>query len=61
LEEQYKTLLMLNVVLDCIILWNTLAIQQITEELRAEGYEINHEELRHITPTMIQVVYKVNH
>ncbi len=53
LEEQYKTLLMLNVVLDCIIFWNTLAIQQITEELRAEGYEINHEYLRHITPTII--------
>jgi TnpA family transposase len=53
LEEQYKTLLMLNVVLDCIIFWNTLAIQQITEELRAEGYEINHESLRHITPTII--------
>jgi TnpA family transposase len=52
LEEQYKTLLMLNVVLDCITLWNTLAIQQITEELRTEGYEINHEQLRHITPTM---------
>ena len=44
---------MLNVVLDCIIFWNTLAIQQITEELRAEGYEINHESLRHITPTII--------
>ena len=53
LEEQYKTLLMLNVVLNCIVFWNTLAIQQITEELRAEGEKISEEELRHITPTMI--------
>jgi len=53
LEEQYRTLLMLNVVLNCIVFWNTLAIQQITEELRAEGIKINEKELRHITPTMI--------
>ena len=53
LEEQYRTLLMLNVVLNCIVFWNTLAIQQITEELRAEGEKISEEELRHITPTRI--------
>ena len=28
----------LNVVLNCIAFWNTLAIQQITAELRKEGY-----------------------
>ena len=53
MEEQYRTLLMLNVVLNCIVFWNTLAIQQITEELRAEGEKISEGELRHITPTMI--------
>ena len=53
LEEQYRTLLMLNVVLNCIVFWNTLAIQQIVEELRDEGIKISEKELRHITPTMI--------
>ena len=52
LEEQYRTLLILNVVLNCIAFWNTLAIQQIAEELRKEGYAISQEELSHITPTM---------
>jgi len=52
IEEQYRTLLILNVVLNCIAFWNTLAIQQITVELRKEGYVINEEELSHITPTM---------
>jgi len=52
LEEQYRTLLLLNVVLNCIAFWNTLAMQQIVEELRAEGCEISNEELKHITPTM---------
>jgi hypothetical protein len=52
LEEQYRTLLILNVVLNCIAFWNTLAMQQIVEELRAEGCEISNEELKHITPTM---------
>jgi len=52
LEEQYRTLLILNVVLNCIAFWNTLAMQQIVEGLRAEGCEISDEELKHITPTM---------
>lgn len=54
LEEQYRTLLMLNVVLNCIAFWNTLAIQHIVEELRAEGHEISQEELKHVTPTMTE-------
>lgn len=54
LEEQYRTLLMLNVVLNCIAFWNTLAIQQIVEELRSEGYEISRSELGHVTPTMTE-------
>ena len=53
IEEQYRTLLMLNVVLNCIVFWNTLSVQQIVEELRAEGIKISEEELGHITPTMI--------
>ena len=54
LEEQYRTLLMLNVVLNCIAFWNTLAIQQVVEQLRAEGHEISQEELSHVTPTMTE-------
>jgi hypothetical protein len=38
--------------LNCIAFWNTLAIQQITAELRKEGYKISQEKLSHITPTM---------
>jgi TnpA family transposase len=54
LEEQYRTLLMLNLVLNCIAFWNTLAIQKIVEELRAEGHEISQEQLKHVTPTMTE-------
>jgi len=53
LEEQYKTLLILNVLLNCITFWNTLAIQQIVDGLRGEGYEVNQKELRYVTPTII--------
>ncbi|MBI1925987.1 Tn3 family transposase [Candidatus Poribacteria bacterium] len=54
LQEQYRTLLMLNIVLNCIAFWNTLAIQHIVSQLRAEGHTIDENELRHITPTMTQ-------
>ncbi len=53
LEEQYRTLLMLNVVLNCIALWNTLAIQHIVSQLRREGEEIDETLLSYLTPTMI--------
>ena len=45
---------MLNLVLNCIAFWNTLAIQKIVEELRAEGHEISQEQLKHVTPTMTE-------
>jgi TnpA family transposase len=52
LEEQNRTLLMLNIVLNCIAFWNTLSIQQIVSQLRKEGLEISAELLRYVTPTM---------
>jgi TnpA family transposase len=52
LEEQYRTLLMLNVVLNCIALWNTLAIQSVVGKLRASGDSISENQLGHLTPTM---------
>ena len=52
LEEQTKTLLILNVVLNCITFWNTLAIQQIVQKLRAEGETIEETDLKSVTPTM---------
>ncbi len=45
---------MLNVVLNCIAFWNTLAIQHIVDELRVAGHEISQEQLKHVTPTMSQ-------
>ncbi len=52
LSEQYRTLLMLNVVLNCITLWNTLAIEGIVEKLRDSGNSISSDQLPHLTPTM---------
>ena len=52
LEEQSITLLTLNIVLNCISFWNTLAIQQIVQDLRAEGHSISQEHLRCMTPIM---------
>jgi hypothetical protein len=43
---------MLNVVLNCIALWNTLAIQGIVETLRDSGDAISDAHLPHLTPTM---------
>ena len=52
IQEQNRTLLMLNVVLNCIAFWNTLAIQHIVSQLRCEGYDISLADLKSLTPTM---------
>ena len=43
---------MLNVVLNCIALWNTLAIEGIVEKLRDSGDSISFDQLPDLTPTM---------
>ena len=56
MEEQYRTLLILNIVLNCITFWNTLAIQQIIDNLLEGGHNIDRKDLESIAPTMTEHV-----
>ncbi len=50
-EEQTEQALCLNLIADCVILWNTVRYQKILDELREEGLPVNEEDLAHLSPT----------
>src|SRR5271169_6330764 len=40
----------LNLVVSSIILWNTVYLSRVAENLRAQGHELPNELLRHVSP-----------
>ena len=41
----------LNLVINAIIIWNTVYIDKVVQQLRKEGYEISDDDLKSIWPT----------
>ncbi len=50
-EEQTDQALCLSLLVDAVILWNTVHYQKALDGLRAEGYAVNEEDLAHLSPT----------
>ncbi|MBO0798569.1 MAG: Tn3 family transposase, partial [Blastocatellia bacterium] len=44
----------LNLLLAAIVCWNTIHIQACLKKLRTEGYQINDEDLRYLSPLIRQ-------
>ena len=49
-EGQEDQLGALGLVLNIIILWNTLYMEAVLNQLRAEGYPVRDEDLSHLSP-----------
>ncbi len=49
-EDQLNAASSLNLLLACIIVWNTVHIQACVKKLRADGQEVADSDLRHISP-----------
>ncbi|MEL7051103.1 MAG: Tn3 family transposase [Cyanobacteria bacterium J06588_5] len=41
----------LNLVINAIIIWNTVYIDKVVQQLRKEGYEISDDDLKSVWPT----------
>ena len=50
-EEQTDQALCLSLLVDAVILWNTVRYQEALDELRAEDYPVNDGDLAHLSPT----------
>ena len=60
-EDQINEASCLNLVVNAIILWNTVYMQAIIEQLRKEGYKISDEDLRHLGPARFEHINPYGH
>ncbi len=49
-EEQLNQAACLNLVTNAVVVWNTVYMWEVIKQLQAEGYRINEEDLKHISP-----------
>ena len=50
MEDQQHQAKSLNLVTNAIVLWNTIYMGKVIEQLESEGWDIVAEDLRHISP-----------
>lgn len=49
-EQQQEQALCLNVATNSVILWNTVYMQEVLNELEKEGYPVNPDDVSHLSP-----------
>ena len=49
-EDQLNQAACLNLVVNAITVWNTVYMQAVLEQLKSENYEINEDDIRHLSP-----------
>lgn len=58
LQEQANQASALTLVTNAIIVWNTVYMQAVIDQLKQEGYVINESDLQHISPCRFEHVNK---
>ena len=57
--EQQMTAFSLTLLTNIVMAWNTVYIQEIFKELKEEGYEVNEEDLDHISPASFEHINRL--
>jgi TnpA family transposase len=60
-EDQINEASCLNLVVNAIVLWNTVYMQAVIEQLRKEGYKINDEDIKHLGPARHEHINPYGH
>ncbi|QDZ64581.1 hypothetical protein EVD20_21885 [Elizabethkingia bruuniana] len=58
-EEQQVTARCLNLLTNIVIVWNTIYIQEVINQLYFEGYDISDEDFEHISPAPFEHVNRL--
>ena len=53
-EAQTNQAMCLNVVTNAVIIWNTVYMQAVLDQLRVEGYPVQEEDLAHLAPARFE-------
>jgi TnpA family transposase len=49
-EQQQEQLLCLNIATNCVVLWNTVYMQEVLNELEKEGLKADPDDISHLSP-----------
>jgi TnpA family transposase len=61
-EEQINEASCLNLIVNAIVLWNTIYMQAVViEQLRKEGYQIKDDDLKHLGPARYEHINPYGH
>lgn len=58
-EAQQELVGCLNVVTNAMVVWNTIYMQEVIAQLRAEGYPIREEDLAHLSPARFEHINRL--
>lgn len=58
-DEQQVTAKCLNLLTNIVIIWNTIYIQEVVNQLHSEGYEINDLDFEHISPAPFEHINRL--
>lgn len=50
-EAQNEAARCLTLLTNCVLLWNTVYMQEVLQQLRAEGYPVDETRFRHLSPS----------
>lgn len=54
-----STFLLSSFIENIVMIWNTVYIQEILKQLKEEGYQVNEEDLRHISPAPFEHINRL--
>jgi len=58
-EQQQEQALCLNLVTNCVVIWNTVYMQEILRVLETEGYPLDSNDIMHLSPARFEHINKM--
>ena len=58
-EAQQEVVGCLNLLTNAVVVWNTVYLQEVIAQLRAEGYPVQDEDLAHLSPARFEHINRL--
>ena len=58
-EAQQEVVGCLNLLTDAVVAWDTVCVQEVITQVRAEGYPVQDEDLVHLSPARFEHINRL--
>lgn len=58
-EEQAEAARCLTLLTSCVLLWNTVYMQEVLQQLQAEGYPVDETHLEYLSPSRYEHINRL--